>query len=243
VPPGDNGFMRFRVLACDYDRTVALKGVLVESSRRALREVAASGRTLVVVTGRTLEELLDVFDDIDLFNLLVLENGAVLYDPKTREEKVLAASVPPELLEGLRRHTIEPLIVGRVVVSTAAENEPALMRVISETGLDLKVAMNRDSIMVLPPHVDKGFGLLAALDELGEVPSHVVAVGDGENDVALLGVAGVAVAVENAVEELKQRADIVLTAPGVEGIRDLCTSLARHDLADLLASPATRGAG
>ncbi|HEY4868950.1 MAG TPA: HAD family hydrolase, partial [Candidatus Dormibacteraeota bacterium] len=182
--------MRFRVLACDYDRTVALKGVLVESSRRALREVAVSGRKLVLVTGRTLDELVDVFDDLDLFNLLVVENGAVLYDPRTREEKVLATSVPPELLEGLRRHTIEPLIVGRVVVSTAAENEPALMRVISETGLDLKVAMNRDSIMVLPPHVDKGFGLLAALDELGEEPSRVVAVGDGENDVALLDVAG-----------------------------------------------------
>lgn len=235
--------MRFRVLACDYDRTVALKGVLVESSRRALREVSATGRKLVLVTGRTLEELLDVFDDLDLFNLVVVENGGVLYNPKNREERVLAGSVRPELLAGLRRHEVEPLIVGRVVVSTAAENEPTLMRVISETGIDLKVAVNRDSIMVLPPEVDKGFGLRAALDDLGDEPSHVVAVGDGENDIALLDVAGVAVAVENAVEELKQRADIVLTAPGVEGIRELCTSLARHDLADLLASPAARRAG
>jgi hydroxymethylpyrimidine pyrophosphatase-like HAD family hydrolase len=235
--------MRFRVLACDYDRTVALKGVLVESSRRALREVSTTGRKLVLVTGRTLEELLDVFDDLDLFNLIVVENGGVLYNPRTREEQTLTASVRPELLGGLRRHEVEPLIVGRVVVSTAAENEATLMRVISETGLDLKVAMNRDSIMVLPPDVDKGFGLRVALAELGEESSHVVAVGDGENDIALLDVAGVAVAVENAVEELKQRADIVLTAPGVEGIRELCTSLARHDLADLLASPAARQAG
>jgi HAD superfamily hydrolase (TIGR01484 family) len=235
--------MRFRLLACDYDRTVALKGVLVESSRRALREVSGTGRKLVLVTGRTLEELLNVFDDLDLFNLVVVENGGVLYNPRTREERALASSVRPELLAGLRRHEVEPLIVGRVVVSTAAENEATLMRVISETGLDLTVAINRDSIMVLPPEVDKGFGLRAALDELGEAASHVVAVGDGENDIALLEAAGVAVAVENAVEELKQRADIVLTAPGIEGIRELCTSLARHDLADLLASPAARRAG
>ena len=235
--------MRFRVLACDYDRTIALKGVLVESSRRALREVRASGRKLVLVTGRTLEELLDVFDDLDLFSLVVIENGAVLYDPGTQEERPLADQVPLALIDALRRHEGKPMIVGRVIVSTAGENEPALMRVISETGLDLKLATNRDSVMVLPPTVDKGFGLRAALEELGEEPSHVVAVGDGENDVALLDAAGVAVAVENAVEELKQRADIVLTAPGVEGIRELCTSLARHDLADLLASPAARRAG
>ena len=235
--------MRFRVLACDYDRTIALKGVLVESSRRALREVRASGRKLVLVTGRTLEELLDVFDDLDLFTLVVIENGAVLYDPRTQEERPLADPVRPELIAALRRHEVEPMIVGRVVVSTAAENEPMLLRAISETGIDLKLATNRDSVMVLPPNVDKGSGLRAALEQLGEEPSHVVAVGDGENDVALLDAAGVAVAVENAVEELKRRADIVLTAPGVEGIRELCTSLARHDLADLLASPATRRAG
>jgi hydroxymethylpyrimidine pyrophosphatase-like HAD family hydrolase len=70
-----------------------------------------------------------------------------------------------------------------------------------------------------------------------------VAVGDGENDVALLRAAGVGVAVENAVEELKAEADIVLTAPAGDGIRMLCASLVRDDLADLLEDSASRRAG
>jgi hydroxymethylpyrimidine pyrophosphatase-like HAD family hydrolase len=73
-----------------------------------------------------------------------------------------------------------------------------------------------------------------------EVPlAETVAVGDGENDVALIDCAGVGVAVHRAVPELKEHADIVLQRPVPAGIIDLCQSLTERDLADLLeASPA-----
>lgn len=234
--------MRYRVLACDYDRTIALNGVVPEATRRALREVRGSGRKLVLVTGRTRGELLDVFDDFALFDQLVLENGGTLLDPRADRELLLAAPVDARLVEELRR-SIEPLAVGQVICSTAAPNEPAVQQVIERVGLDLKLTLNRDSIMVLPPEVDKAFGLRAALDVLGERAENTVAVGDGENDITLLEYAGVAVAVENAVDELKALADVVLVPPGIDGIRRLCTSLVRHDLADLLDSPLARRAG
>jgi hydroxymethylpyrimidine pyrophosphatase-like HAD family hydrolase len=111
--------------------------------------------------------------------------------------------------------------------------------VLSNLGLDVKISYNRDSMMVLPAGVSKATGLKAAIDDLGEQASATVAVGDGENDIPLLAAAGVGVAVEHAVEALKQHADITLPEPGTAGLRRLCVSLVGHDLADLLeVSPA-----
>lgn len=226
--------MRFRVLACDYDRTIALDAAMGEPVRRSLREVIASGRSLILVTGRTMDELRAVFDEFGLFARVVVENGAIVHDPSSGQDRMLAASIPPALVAELRRLRVEPLVVGRVVCSTAVENEPAVRRAVTALGLQLSLVPNRDSIMALPLGVDKGSGLLAALAELGEAPGGTVAVGDGENDVALIDAAAVGVAVDNAVPQLKRHADVVLSAPAGAGVSQLCTSLVRHDLADLL---------
>jgi len=231
--------MRFRVLACDYDRTIALNAVVPDANRRALREVAATGRRLVLVTGRTMTELLDVFDELRLFDRIVLENGAVVHDPARGADRLLAPPVSAALVAELERLRMQPLAVGRALCATAAQNERQLMAVLGDLRLDLKLSYNRDSVMVLPAGISKATGFNAALGELGEAPPSTVAVGDGENDLPLLAAAGVGVAVENAVEALKQQADLTLTQAGTEGFRRLCTSLVTHDLADLLeVSPA-----
>ena len=234
--------MRFQVLACDYDRTIALSGVVAEPARRALRDVRASGRRLVLVTGRTDEELRAVFDELDLFSRVVLENGGVLLDPASGEERLLGARFPQDLSRALQQREVAPLVLGRVICSTAAPNEAMVLEAIVELGLRMQLVLNRDSVMVLPPGVDKASGLRAALAAIGCDAAATVAVGDGENDLALLAAAGAGVAVENAVDELKEKADIVLDAPGIEGIRLLCDSLVGSDLADLLG-PAVSRAG
>ena len=229
-----NGSMRFRLLACDYDRTIALNGVVPDPTRRALRDVRDSGRSLVLVTGRTMAELLDVFDELTLFARIIVENGAVLCEPASGAERVLSPPVPARLVEELRRREVQPLIVGKGIISTAEPNDAQVLVALSELGLDLKLSYNRDSVMILAPNVSKATGLRAAADSINIPLDEAVAVGDGENDLALLDAAGIGVAVENAVGPLKDHADIVLTRPAAEGIRELCDSLVRHDLADLL---------
>lgn len=44
--------------------------------------------------------------------------------------------------------------------------------------------------MVLPPGINKGIGLSAALRELGASPEQTVAIGDAENDQSLLQLCG-----------------------------------------------------
>lgn len=231
--------MRFGLLACDYDRTIATEGVVGETVRQALQSVRDSGRRLVLVTGRTEAELRDVFTDTRLFSRVVVENGAVLSDPATGATRELCPPVPGALLTELRHQAVRPLVVGRSMISTTITNEAAVKAALHRLGIRRDLVLNRDSVMVMPPGCSKASGLAAAAEDLGTPLAECVAVGDGENDVALLEAAGAGVAVENAVDELKRRADIVLSRPGAAGVRDLCESLVEHDLEDLLeASPA-----
>jgi len=64
-----------------------------------------------------------------------------------------------------------------------------------------------DFINVVAPDVSKGKALEALVSHLGMTLTEVIAIGDGTNDISLLSMAGLAVAMENAPEELKEVAD------------------------------------
>jgi len=226
--------MRFRVLACDYDNTLAAHGVVSDTAISALRAVSASGRRLVLVTGRVLEEVIDVFSEITVFDRVVAENGAVLFEPAAGGQRLLGPPVPSSLIAELRRAQVHPLIVGRAMCATLEECDTEVLDALHRLGLDWRVIYNKDSIMVLPPGVDKASGLLTALDDIGETPAATVAVGDAENDIDLLRASGLGVAVANALDSLKEQADLVLDRANGEGVRLVCEALVHSDLEELL---------
>ena len=59
--------------------------------------------------------------------------------------------------------------------------------------------------------VNKGSGLLRLCDSLGLSPEQCVAVGDAENDIPMFRVAGLAIAMGNADEQIKTAADRVVS--------------------------------
>ena len=74
---------RYVALACDYDGTLAKDGKVSETTVGALQRVRESGRRLLLVTGRQLDDLQLVFERLDLFDYVVAENGALLYFTQT----------------------------------------------------------------------------------------------------------------------------------------------------------------
>lgn len=62
---------------------------------------------------------------------------------------------------------------------------------------------------LLPKNSSKGEGLIKLADLLGIEHSHTVGIGDNENDLKLVQMAGVGVAVANAIEEIKNAADYI----------------------------------
>ncbi len=222
--------MRYHALACDYDGTIAHHGRVDEETIRALELVRASGRKLVLVSGRQLEDLVSVFPRLELFDRAVLENGALVQDPGTGAVRALAPAPPPGLVEALVRRGVRPLAVGRVIVATWEPHETAVLEVIRDLGLELQVIFNKGAVMVLPSGINKAVGLRAALEELALSPHNVVGVGDAENDHAFFTVCEFAVAVSSAVPMLKERADRVTAGDHGEGVRELIHELLEDDL-------------
>lgn len=227
--------MRFHVLASDYDGTLAAQGKVASTTLQAVQRLHDSGRKLILVTGRELKDLCKVFPEIGVCDLVVAENGALLWDPKTKSSEVLGEHPPEAFVRELRKRGVEPLSVGEVVVATSSPNEKIVLEVIRELGLELQVVFNKGAVMVLPTGINKAFGLKAALKRLGYSPLNVVAVGDAENDHALLKLAGRSVAVENAIESLKDEADWVTPAVRGEGVVQLIERLLHDDLQSVAA--------
>ena len=95
--------MRYLALCCDYDGTIAHHGRVDEPTLAALERLRESGRKLVLVTGRELDELQTVFPHLDLFERVVAENGALIYRPATREERLLGEAPPQTFVDKLHR--------------------------------------------------------------------------------------------------------------------------------------------
>src|SRR5437867_1362810 len=119
--------MRFAALATDYDETLADHGSVLPQTERALERLRASGRKLLLVTGRDLDDLLRVFPRVDLFDAVVAENGALLYLPDRKQERPLSESPPERFVAALRQAGI-PIIQGRVIVATRVPHETAVLR-------------------------------------------------------------------------------------------------------------------
>jgi HAD superfamily hydrolase (TIGR01484 family) len=88
--------MQYHVLAVDYDGTLATDGRVDELTIEALHRLRESGRRILLVTGRIVDQLLQVFPQIGLCHLVVADNGAVLFDPET-EERTRLVDPPPQL--------------------------------------------------------------------------------------------------------------------------------------------------
>ncbi|HEX3314728.1 MAG TPA: HAD family hydrolase [Gemmataceae bacterium] len=230
--------MRYLALAADYDGTLAHDGKVDEATVAALRRFRASGRRLIMVTGRIMAQLEATFDHLDLFDRIVAENGALIHDPATQEEKLLTAAPKPEFVESLKKQGVSPIETGRIIVATWEPHEKTVLKTIHDMALEMQIIFNKGAVMVLPSGVNKATGLKAALKILGLTPGACVGVGDAENDHAMLTLCAVGVAVSNALPALKERADLVTAGDHGAGVAELIARLLADDLAGV--APKTR---
>jgi hydroxymethylpyrimidine pyrophosphatase-like HAD family hydrolase len=210
----------FQAVALDLDGTLAEDNRLAESAMDAIK--ASSGELrMILVTGRTSGNLEAAFPGLGShFDAVVTENGAVLH---TRSGLRALASpldraVGPALAD--RGISTRP---GQVMLALDGQDAAAAVDVITGLGLDCQVVHNRGAAMILPAGVTKGTGLIAALDQLGLSAHNAIAVGDAENDLALLHAAEVGVAVAGALPSVAAQADLQLRSRDGAGVAELRT--------------------
>lgn len=222
--------MRWRAFATDFDGTIASDGVVDEPTLLALKSLRPAGIKSLLVTGRELPELKNLDFPLDVFDLVVAENGALIYEPELNETQLLTNPASAELAVLLEKRGVTPLSVGGAIIATYEPHETTVIEAIKELGLELQVIFNKGAVMILPSGVNKASGLKVALERWGITPEDTVGVGDAENDHAFLETCGYSVAVANAVPSLKERVTWTTTHSAGAGVVQLIAALVNGKL-------------
>ena len=211
-------------IATDYDGTIATEGSVDTATIHALRRAHAAGLRLLLVTGRELHDLMNIFPDYAVFDRIVAENGAVLFDPSTARLRMLGMAPLRALTDRLTAARV-PFNAGRCIVATTVPHDEVVVTAIRELGLDWHVVFNKDAAMALPSTITKVSGLGAALEELQIQWSQTVGIGDAENDIGFVRACGVGVALANAVPALKRAAAMVSAGERGSGVVEVIDRL------------------
>jgi hydroxymethylpyrimidine pyrophosphatase-like HAD family hydrolase len=211
------------ILIFDYDGTLTYESNEVpQVTRDALKKMKEKKlATLGIISGRDLPFLQKVDQNLSsVFSFLIAENGAISYFSDLKKKEVLGKDWSEKARRLLSTSGI-PMHFAEVMFATGIENAPRVSDFLTKVGLEAKLVPNRDSLMVLPPGVDKGTGVAATVQHFGTTKKHfLTCFGDGENDLALFAPADLGVAVANAVDALKKIADVVTEKPGGYGVAE-----------------------
>ena len=208
---------RARALAVDFDGTLADGGVVAPDTLDALKRAIERRVRLLLVTGRRLPSVERAFPHLELFDRVVAENGAILYEPRRQQSTTLAPPPPESLLDALRRAEV-PIVIGRSIVETALPFQHQVQAALRMAHVEWEIVLNRSSLMILPAGVTKVTGLVPALQELGIASEDTAGIGEAEHHQAILAASGYAIAVANAVPSLKTIAHYVTAAPSGAGV-------------------------
>ena len=123
--------MYFLALAADYDGTLADDGSVGASIYDALKRLK---------------------DRLDLFDRGVAENGAVVFDPGTRHQRVIAEKPPLALVIALKDQKVEPLSVGESIVATWSPHEQTVLKTHRDLGLEHQIISTKGQSWCCPRH-------------------------------------------------------------------------------------------
>jgi hydroxymethylpyrimidine pyrophosphatase-like HAD family hydrolase len=225
--------MRYYVFASDYDGTLANDGKVNQEIIDKLTKLRSTGRLPVLVTGREMKYLIEDFPDYKIFDHIVAENGALLHETATGKEELLGPAADRSFVNALVSAGVKPLSVGKVIVATWKPHESVVLKIIRDLGIERQVIFNKEAVMVLPAGINKATGLKALLDRLKFSAHNVVAIGDAENDSAMIQFAECGVAVANALPALKNLADYVTGGARETGVSEMIDQILTNDLEDV----------
>jgi hydroxymethylpyrimidine pyrophosphatase-like HAD family hydrolase len=206
-----------RVLAFDYDGTLAENGHVPSTLQNTLKQLHQAGYALFLVTGRQYETV-DLGELQPIFAGIVWENGAVLQHVTADELYLPFGHVDARLITALEK-AHAPLEHGLAIASTWTKHEATVWQLLSDTGSDAVIVHNKGALMILPPGAAKGPGLERLLELCGFSPRNLVSFGDGENDLSLFQSSETSIAVADAVPSLKAAADMVTNLSGPGGVQ------------------------
>lgn len=211
-------------VAIDIDGTMTRSDGIDAIDPRLFELLPTWDAPVVVATGWAFPYPVALCYFLGLDELVVAENGGVVYANgqtviegdrdgaqlviEEFENRGGIVELGPDSVENRWRET-------ELIVQYSADGE-LLSEVASE--YDMEVYDTDYAYQVTSPAVNKGHGLEVMADMLNLEMEAFVAVGDSENDVEMLSVAGQSFAVANADERAKAAADSITAGSHMDGL-------------------------
>ncbi|OAS13300.1 Cof-type HAD-IIB family hydrolase [Paenibacillus oryzisoli] len=222
----------YKLIALDMDGTLLNEDKKISAENQAaIREAIAQGKVVIMSTGRGAVSAMPFIKELGLSTPLVVVNGSEVWaSPDTLLKRTL---VPIETIrdlhqlavdhdcwwwaysvagvfnresEGLNINEHEWLKFG--YFTDNAEKLQRIREVVSSWGR-LEITNSHPSNLEMNPlGISKATGVETVCQLLGIAMSEVIAMGDSENDIAMIREAGLGVAMGNAQDEVKRIADI-----------------------------------
>ncbi len=212
-----------KAIALDVDGTITDNNrKLCPNALEAIQNVERRGIPVIIVTGNILPFSKFLSMLLGSTGGLVAENGGVI---QCENEIFLLGDIKKSQKAYEYLETLYP--VEKVDHSLERISEIALYRNISSKLIkealqdyDVEIYDSGFAVHLTDPEVNKGSSLLKLLKHRGISNKEVMAVGDSENDLDMIKMAGVKVAVANAHPQLKAIADYVTEKPFGNGVKE-----------------------
>lgn len=254
--------LRYPILFCDFDGTLAADDNTVSSANRAaIQDYVKRGGMFVLATGRLFRSARPLAVDLGLHGPIIACQGAGVYDIDSGAclwsstlENALAVQVakylesrpecvPMMYLDDMcctvERNPYTDKFVqicnipyrttGQKLSEYLTEHPDArpskLLALVhpkdaqalcadgkAQLGDAVEFCRSQASIVeIMPPYANKGLACKFLCEKYAIDPSRTIAMGDSENDLSMIQFAGLGIAVRNAFEEVRARADQVVT--------------------------------
>lgn len=223
--------MKFKLLATDIDGTITdERGRINLKAVETIRNLEERGIVVTLVSGRPLPfvESLSLF--LGTSGPVIAENGAVI-KIGTNEPLLLGDPEPAKAaLAKLQRHfRLEFDDDNRyrlVDISIQKNVEPEMVQqFITTHQLPVNLLVTNVMLHLVDSRVSKGNGVVKVLQHLGISPAETIVSGDSFNDLPLFEIGATNLAVANAPDELKRKANYVSQSLYGEGFSEMIQKL------------------
>lgn len=214
---------KIKAIALDVDGTITDKTRRIcLNAVKVIFKAENNGIPVIIVTGNILcaTKMLSIM--LGTTGGLVVENGGVI---EYHGEKRVLGNIGE--CQRAYEYLKTKFKVNKVEFSDQRVSEVAIRREIEEEvvkealkDFNVEIYDTKFAIHLTDPLVDKGSSLRIIAESRGWQTSEIMAVGDGENDISFLKVAGLKVAVNNADDQLKSIADYITLKPYGDGVAE-----------------------
>lgn len=181
-------------------------GEMIEKNVLTFAQVEA-----LIALAQSLDLPLDLLAEETVYNVATSEGNQSLYSTMNP----LLTHVPTKLEEVQENLVYNKAVIGfeQTFLDAQIQKIPAEIREAFE------VIKSRDMLLeFMPKGVTKAYGLSLLVRDLGLKQSEVMSIGDEENDLSMIEYAGIGVAMANAVDLIKDAADIVTASNEEDGV-------------------------